>query len=160
MEAMSSDERSHSGVISAEPGWRVLLTDDTRSWMAPVVAWFWSSDEHGRRLTEMVPLIPWEGALERAESVANQMGNADAWRVDTLLAPGCDHTTAAEFADGWVEVSVDESGDAREQSSFVSSVVVYEAGGVKITANQFSPQTQRGLSTDGARIPKDDEREP
>lgn len=94
-------EENRTTIIPAEPGWRVLLTDDTRSWTAPVVAWCWYDDDGSAE-----PLVPWDAALQRADWVAAQMGGPNPWRTVTLLAPGCDHTTAADLADGWVEVPV------------------------------------------------------
>lgn len=94
-------DENRTSIIPAEPGWRVLLTDDTRSWMAPVLAWCWSDADGTAE-----PLIPWEARLWPADRVAACMGGPNPWRPDTLLAPGCDHTTAADLADGWVEVPV------------------------------------------------------
>lgn len=111
-----------AGVVPAAPGWRVVLTDGKRAFVAPVVLWSWSKrvfrEDGDERIeypedgVDASALIAWEGSLSDADDVAKlYMSNASAgevWQVHMLLAPGQQLVEGATDAleGGWEEVDV------------------------------------------------------
>lgn len=111
---IESVEHAFTGVIPAEPGWRVVLTNGKDTYIAPVVGWAWerhvwkNGDGLGLDIDPIMgePIIVTEDGC-RIASVSDVLTSMAAGsETKGLIAPG--RAYGGPNADGWVQVKTQE----------------------------------------------------
>jgi hypothetical protein len=112
---IESSNHVFTGVIPAEPGWRLIVTDGKTTHLVPIVGWGWErciwTDGETTSLDEPTgePLVAGVDGpyLSSASDMAETMSiGATKWRIDGVLAPG--KGLADKDRDGWETIEAAE----------------------------------------------------
>lgn len=110
-EVIENARQTFTGVLPAEPGWRVIVTNGATTYIVPVVGWAWErtawadDDSYSIDSTSGEALVAGVEGLayvETASELVKHFMSGDGWRVEGLLAPG--KTLGDRDRDGWQQI--------------------------------------------------------